>query len=108
MIDVINKQCDLCNISVKSLKSHIAHEHKGVKPWSCEKCGKAWSDRRGLQTHIEVGNCLKCKKCDFSAETSNDLLNHATQHKSCKKCGKEFNDNNSEYEAHVESCTLKG
>jgi hypothetical protein len=78
--------CDICNKVLKntSLKWHKQVVHTGVKEFTCQHCGKSFSLKCGLQTHIKgvhgkniAGEYrFKCDKCDYTTVAEYRLKEH--------------------------------
>lgn len=49
--------CTLCTARFQSssrLNSHVRSQHMHLKPFSCQMCGKAFSDGSNLRTHMAL------------------------------------------------------
>jgi hypothetical protein len=78
--------CDICGIVLKrsSVKSHKQVVHSGVKDFTCEQCGKTFSQKNGLQSHISgvhgqniAGKYqFQCDKCDYTTVAEHKLKKH--------------------------------
>ncbi|EAT34696.1 AAEL013099-PA [Aedes aegypti] len=61
--------CDICGKSIdpQRMESHM-NRHKGVEPYSCEKCGLPFHCRANLRKHITrshaKGQEIACELCD--------------------------------------------
>jgi hypothetical protein len=87
--------CDVCGMLVKSasyLPLHKKTVHGGVKEHICDECGKRFTTKYGLRTHImgvhkrNLEGLFKCDKCDYTAvsDQSVKLHNEAVHIKSVK------------------------
>lgn len=95
--------CRYCDYSTGHSTDVGTHEtaHLGIKAFVCSRCGKAFTDNKGLrrheQTHLRLGaNVLKCKFCVSTFATVDKLDSHVTQvhHEhllhGCRVCGEKF------------------
>ena len=73
-------KCKKCDYSAKNTKDHLKHLKSHTKRmFQCPKCGKNFTDRRGIKLHMKNGHKALiqfCKKCDFYSDESNELRNH--------------------------------
>lgn len=65
------------------LKLHM-NTHKGIKPFECKYCGKAFVDKWNMRTHEENSHehvkKLKCSSCSRKFKTQEMLNKHFERH----------------------------
>ncbi|KAJ6629281.1 Zinc finger protein [Pseudolycoriella hygida] len=95
--DPLDFICFVCHNEfddVAKLHVHMSMKHKGIKPYRCEYCGKAFATTKSVGVHLQVHHfgrsdkylCLPCKSYFRGAD---DLSNHnALVHKKSYQCGK--------------------
>ena len=92
---------------------HIDSVHRGLKPYKCDICDKAYGDRSTLRSHknnVHLGiKPHKCDICDKAYGDSSTLRSHKKNvhlgikpHK-CDRCCKTFNVGN--YRNHLKRKT---
>ena len=96
--------CDLCPqkfMKSRELQSHM-NKHSSLKPFTCEKCNKAFANKRN--TKPERHSCIPvssskqlhlCPVCNKQFKSTRNLREHAFLHTdtyrySCNKCFKHF------------------
>eukprot|EP00096_Caligus_rogercresseyi_P011157 TRINITY_DN4304_c0_g1_i2.p1 TRINITY_DN4304_c0_g1~~TRINITY_DN4304_c0_g1_i2.p1 ORF type:complete len:689 (-),score=176.27 TRINITY_DN4304_c0_g1_i2:61-2019(-) len=70
--------CELCN-KIFELKRHkLEHIRKTHEPYPCSNCGTNFPNKKDLDDHMEVLDCLqyKCFLCEFPCRSSMELKKH--------------------------------
>ena len=94
-----SSKCDYCDVVIansRNLKRHIILKHKGLTPskakelkmrekskrssvekkdFSCEYCGKTFSDKSTLNGH-STSHAFSCNLCKKHFQSASDLINH--------------------------------
>ncbi|XP_067674559.1 zinc finger protein 595-like [Haliotis asinina] len=106
--------CHICNKTVNHLQKHLV-THMGLKPFSCEVCGKSFPERYILTKHMKSHSTVRhyeCKLCNSAFKRGDNLKRHlkvthnvdpekyeiknitSTKSKTytCKKCDVNFTD----------------
>lgn len=96
-----NVECPLCHgIFLKgSLRNHMLI-HSGMKPYSCNTCGKKFLTKWNMKLHqwthaARASKPHKCKQCKAAFVRLNEFQVHMRAHKnvrpfSCNHCGRQF------------------
>ncbi|XP_075212851.1 uncharacterized protein LOC142319440 isoform X2 [Lycorma delicatula] len=96
-----NVECPMCHgIFLKgSLRNHILI-HSGIKPYSCNTCGKKFVTKWNMKLHqwthaARASKPFKCKQCKAAFIRLNEYQVHLRSHKnirpfSCNHCGRQF------------------
>lgn len=86
--------CDFCCVTLQSLVVHVRRMHCSVKPFKCEKCGKAFSVKSLLNQHLRAhSNGFRCGVCGKDCNSSYALKVHEISHNrtyACNLCNKTF------------------
>ena len=74
--------------------------HKGIKPFKCSLCGKAFSEQGTLNSHSATHSSNKpfqCEHCSYKCKTNPQLKNHYRKEHNqfdyykCSECNLKFN-----------------
>ncbi|CAH1116216.1 unnamed protein product [Phaedon cochleariae] len=91
------RKCHICNITLQSigkLQEHV-YKHLGMKPFSCDECGKSFISKNHVKLHKRCHNkekTFQCSKCDKAFRNSGSLRSHQLVHAEkvqefiCKVC----------------------
>ncbi|KAK6170212.1 hypothetical protein SNE40_018661 [Patella caerulea] len=94
-------QCQYCHkrfATTGKLNTHIVARHMQLKPFTCNQCGKQFSDQSNLRIHKAIHTGVKKFTCDLckksfrqKAHLTSHILTH-TKEKSvdCPHCDKKF------------------
>lgn len=92
-------QCDKTFVDENLFKRH-KNSHLGVRPFTCEICGRSFPQMGHLNCHKEThkdkkSRKFKCKYCDLTFADATSRLRHTRTHTGarpyqCKECGKNF------------------
>ncbi|XP_046365434.2 zinc finger protein 271-like [Haliotis rufescens] len=70
--------CHVCNKTVNHLQKHLV-THMGLKPFSCEVCGKSFPERYILTKHMKSHSTVRhyeCKLCNSAFKRGDNLKRH--------------------------------
>ena len=81
------KECSFQTEKLSELANHYQYSHKENKNIKCERCGKIFTNEKGLKLHT-IGSCNK--------QLENNKINHI-----CPKCDKYIPNS---IEKHINSC----
>jgi len=96
--------CDICGKVFKNSSRMKTHRkiHAGLRPFQCQECGKAFTERPSLRKHIRIKHpkpdeeiIFSCKVCEKIYTSKQGLVNHELSHSKenpylCNSCGREF------------------
>ncbi|XP_037085773.1 zinc finger protein 239-like [Pollicipes pollicipes] len=96
-----SRPCPVCNkvYMRTSLRAHVRMMHQDAKPYQCARCGRRFSAKCNLQSHVLShlsyrDRPFKCDQCRKAYTTDRDLRVHKATHEGkrypCKVCGREF------------------
>lgn len=74
-----NFKCKLCYRSFRDnvrLKEHMKSIHEGVKPHTCDMCGKSFHRLSNMKAHRALHFGHKCTHCEQNFEKVRQLVNH--------------------------------
>mmetsp|Transcript_26588 Transcript_26588/g.19925 ORF Transcript_26588/g.19925 Transcript_26588/m.19925 type:complete len:134 (-) Transcript_26588:286-687(-) len=92
---------DLCGrkyVRKSRLSSHIESYHMKNSDFTCNDCGKQFSDKGNLRLHSKLHSGTKpfnCRYCNSTFATPGNRLDHERRHKgekpySCSRCNDSF------------------
>ena len=94
--------CTICELSFtakQSLKYHLLM-HKGEKPYKCDECGKAYSNKQSMYGHVKAHENMKteiykCEECGRVFQSKSVLQKHTLTHTkerpfACSECDSTF------------------
>lgn len=95
--------CPLCPYTAHmqyKIKAHIARRHCEDKPYKCDQCSHATTEKTALENHKRTHTKEKpyiCHTCNFKAPTPSSLARHKRTHTkekpySCSECGQKYAD----------------
>ncbi|XP_014219878.1 zinc finger protein 436-like [Copidosoma floridanum] len=114
---VTKRSCKHCDQTFKTetgLRHHLLDKHPDLRPYICEKCGKAYKHKPALEIHLGMHagfSPFKCNKCGKCFTQKGALHRHLPLHTNeapfqCEICGKCFKHHTS-YNMHSLSHTGK-
>lgn len=74
-----NFKCEICSRSFRDnvrLKEHMKSIHEGVKPHSCDVCGKSFHRLSNMKAHRALHFGHKCPHCEQNFEKIRQLVTH--------------------------------
>lgn len=106
--------CDKIFPTIKTLKSHLTYTtiHKKDTTYSCETCGMQFLSPGGLRKHIRAAHDNEMKSCKVCGKQFNEfnLKLHMKTHEApkhvCQYCGKAFREN-FQLKEHIQATHLK-
>ena len=92
------EKCSYCDKIFQFACNRLAHEHKHIKKYACDKCGKIFSTKKDIKRHERVHSGEKpyeCTTCGKKFAQQTQVKSHTRVHTGetpyqCFKCGKNF------------------
>ena len=84
--------CPVCGRSVRNIKRHML-VHTGERPYSCQVCGRNFTQQANLDKHMTVHTGERkysCPICQKRYKQSSHVRNHMAVHPQCNVCGNRF------------------
>ncbi|XP_041470039.1 histone-lysine N-methyltransferase PRDM9-like [Lytechinus variegatus] len=79
--------CSVCNKGFADKGNLVKHErrHKGIRPFVCLECGKGFTARTSLDTHVQIIHTKEkrfcCEVCGKKFSLNNHYTHHMIKHK---------------------------
>lgn len=92
--------CAFTTLADYKLKAHIVRRHTVDKPFKCNQCTYATTEKTALSKHIRTHTKERpyvCETCGFHAPTLSSLWRHRRSHTGekpfeCEQCGQQYAD----------------
>lgn len=90
--------CILCSEKFVTLRALCRHAQTHYLNYTCETCGKSYSNKRSLTDHTKFAHLVfkyRCRKCRLIFNSSEQNQRHKTESRSCweyscRVCGQKF------------------